>query len=213
MPPEEWDGTEAARKLLSCIYRCTQASGFAFGAQQIIDILRGKATPKVEQFGHERLSTFGIGKELDAGQWRSVLRQLVMLRLIRVDHEHYNTLRLMPECKDVLNGQRRVNLRRQAERAEVKRVARRRVDTTRVAVRRPDRRAVAYSRRCADGVADIAREHGVPAYTVFHDKTLHEIARALPKSPVELRGVSGVGATKLERYGSALLEIVAANAS
>ena len=212
VPPEEWDGTEAARKLMSCIYRCTQASGFAFGAQQIIDMLRGKATPKVEQFGHERLSTFGIGKELDAGQWRSVLRQLVMLRLIRVDHENYNTLRLMPECKEVLSGQRRVNLRRQAQRAEVKRTARRRIDTTRVASEGGAESGDVFEalRRWR---GEIAREHGVPAYTVFHDKTLHEIARALPKSPLELRGVSGVGATKLERYGNALLEIVAANAS
>ena len=116
-PPEEWDGTEAARKLMSCILRCQQASGFSFGAQQIIDVLRGKSTPKVLQFGHERLSTFGIGADLDVMQWRSVLRQLVMLRLVRVDHERFNTLRLTEASRAVLKGERQLRLRRSVKAA------------------------------------------------------------------------------------------------
>ena len=205
----------APRPRASCCRASIAASrraASAFGAQQIIDVLRGKATPKVEQFGHERVSTFGIGEELDAAQWRSVLRQLVMLRLVRVDHENYNMLRLMPECREVLNGQRTRDAAaagRAREGASAWHAAS--VDATRVAVRgRPESGSVFEALRVWR--ADVAREHGVPAYTVFHDKTLHEIARALP-APIELRGISGVGATKLERYGSALLEIVAANAS
>jgi ATP-dependent DNA helicase RecQ len=208
VPPEEWDGTDAARKLMSCIYRCSHASGFGFGAQHVIDVLRGKATAKVEQFGHERLSTFGIGAGLDAAQWRSVLRQLVMLRLVRVDHANFNVLRLAAECKEVLTGQRRVLLRRHVDRPSAKRGARRPVDTSRVSAAQVPEAASVFEelRRWR---ADVAREHGVPAYTVFHDKTLHEIARELPRTLEELHAVSGVGATKLERYGAALLEIVA----
>src|ERR1700761_5282503 len=116
-PPQQWDGTEAARKLMSCIFRCEQASGFAFGAQQVIDVLRGKSTQKVADFGHERLSTFGIGADLDVQQWRSVLRQLVTLGLVKVDHERFNTLRLTEAAHQVLKGERRLNLRRQADRA------------------------------------------------------------------------------------------------
>ena len=91
--PEEWDGTVAAQKLLSCIARCESATGFSFGAQHIIDILRGNRTAKVEQFRHERLSTFGIGANLEVAQWRSLLRQLVMLRLVQVDTDRYSVLR------------------------------------------------------------------------------------------------------------------------
>jgi len=206
-PPEQWDGTEVAKKLLSCIYRCTQASGFAFGAQQIIDILRGKETAKVQQYNHHRLSTFGIGKEMDVAQWRSVLRQLVMLRLIRVDHENFNVLRLMPECRAVFKGERRVHLRREGSAPASKRSSRRSMDGTRIETEGgPESEAVFQALR--NWRAEVAREHGVPAYTVFHDKTLHEIARALPRSTGQLHAISGVGTTKLERYGAALLAIV-----
>ncbi len=209
-PPQEWDGTEAARKLLSCVFRCEQATGFAFGAQQIIDILRGKSTPKVQQFGHERLSTFGIGAELDAAQWRSVLRQLVMLKLIKVDHERFNTLRLTEASREVLRGGRQLRLRRQADRAVSKRGERRPIDRARVAAA-----SAAVEGENGDVFEalrswrrEVAKEHGVPAYTVFHDSTLHEIAERLPRSAAELRAISGIGATKLTRYGSALLELI-----
>jgi ATP-dependent DNA helicase RecQ len=206
-PPEEWDGTEPARKLMSCILRCQQASGFSFGAQQIIDILRGKSTPKVQQFGHDRLTTFGIGTDLDVAQWRSVLRQLVMLRLVRVDHERFNTLRLTEASREVLRGERKLRLRRPAK-TVAKKPDRRLVDRTRVAVEVADVAGV------DEGVyealrtwrREVSKEHGVPAYTVFHDSTLRELARVRPQSLNELRSISGIGATKLERYGEALLE-------
>src|SRR5689334_8417788 len=124
-PPEEWDGTEAARKLMSCIYRCEKASGFGFGAQQIIDVLTGHLTPKVEQFGHERVSTFGIGKELNALQWRAVVRQLVAMRLLRVDYDRFNVLKLTQACRDVLSGRRTLKLRKPSEKAPRQRKTRR----------------------------------------------------------------------------------------
>jgi ATP-dependent DNA helicase RecQ len=220
-PPQEWDGTDAARKLMSCVFRCEQASGFSFGAQQIIDVLRGKSTQKVVQFGHERLSTFGIGADLDATQWRSVLRQLVMLGLVKVDHERFNTLRLTEASREVLRGERRLSLRRQVARPVSRRGERRAVDRTRVAG------AVGFTGAGANGIAgdevsanaivfealrgwrrDVAKEHGVPAYTIFHDSTLHELAGRLPRSLDELRSISGIGATKLERYGTALLDVM-----
>jgi len=210
-PPEEWDGTEAARKLMSCILRCQQASGFSFGAQQIIDVLRGKSTQKVEQFGHERVSTFGIGADLDVSQWRSVLRQLVMLRLVRVDHERFNTLRLTEASREVLRGERQLKLRRPAKTLPKQRADRRSVDKSRVGAAEaggmaPVNELVYEALRTWR--REVSKQHGVPAYTVFHDSTLRELASARPQSLQQLRAVSGVGATKLERYGEALLSIL-----
>ena len=208
-PPEQWDGTEAARKLMSCVYRCQRASGFAFGAQQMIDVLRGQRTAKVLQYGHESVSTFGIGADLSATQWRSVLRQLVMLKLLRVDHDNYNVLRLTSQSRDVLSGGRTLRLRRQAEKPASKRRARRAVDDMRAgqkAAAGPRNEIVFEALR--QWRRDVAREHGVPAYTVFHDSTLEEVATVLPQSIEALRGISGIGATKLDRYGSRLLDLV-----
>ena len=211
-PPEEWDGTDAARKLMSCILRCQQATGFSFGAQHVIDILRGKSTAKVEQFGHEKLSTFGIGADLDVTQWRSVLRQLVMLRLIRVDYERFNTLRLTEGSREVLRGERQLRLRRPAKAAPKQRTERQLVDKSRVraevaAVDELVYEALRTWRR------EVSKQHGVPAYTVFHDATLRELASARPQSLAQLRAISGIGATKLERYGEALLTILSGPSS
>jgi ATP-dependent DNA helicase RecQ len=224
-PPEEWDGTEAARKFLSCIYRCTKASGFSFGAQHIIDVLRGQRTPKVLQYGHDTVSTFGIGADLSVAQWRTVARQLVMLKLLRVDHDHYGVLRFTPETRDVLTGGRTLRLRRHVEQSATSRRK-----TARGAghfdgragsaeayadARSPDQDVHAphdesVFQALRDWRRTVAREHGVPAYTVFHDSTLLELARRLPTTLGELRGVTGIGATKLERYGETLLEVVRA---
>ncbi|HEY8507384.1 MAG TPA: RQC domain-containing protein, partial [Steroidobacteraceae bacterium] len=204
-PPEEWDGTEAAQKLMSCIYRCEQASGIAFGAQHVIDVLCGKATPKVLQRGHDKISTFGIGEDLEVSQWRSVLRQLVMLRLVSVDHDHYNVLRLTPASREVLRGERRLLLRKQSKRT-LPRKARRVAASEANAVLGTENAALFQALR--NWRLEVAREHGVPAYTVFHDSTLREIARVLPRTREELRAISGIGAAKLERYGEALLDLV-----
>jgi ATP-dependent DNA helicase RecQ len=221
--PEEWDGTVAAQKLLSCIARCESATGFSFGAQHIIDILRGERTAKVEQFRHDRLSTFGIGTDLDPAHWRTVLRQLVMLRLVQVDTDRYSVLRLTSACREVLRGERTILLRRASERGGgVRRAGRGPIDRTRVTGAQAARvMSGEDSAPAADDDAhnllfqalrdwrrQVAREHGVPAYTVFHDSTLEEIARRRPGSTAELRAVSGVGAVKLERYGTAVLDVV-----
>jgi ATP-dependent DNA helicase RecQ len=220
--PEEWDGTVAAQKLLSCIARCESNTGFGFGAQHIIDILRGSRTAKVEQFRHDRLSTFGIGTDLEVAQWRAVLRQLVMLRLVEVDTERYSVLRLTAACREVLRGERPIRLRRSVDRGAMRIAGRRRpIDRSRVTGAQAARPLSGASGPPADDDAhvplfqalrswrlQVAREHGVPAYTVFHDSTLEEIARRRPGSTEELRLVSGVGAVKLERYGAAVLDVV-----
>jgi ATP-dependent DNA helicase RecQ len=208
-PPDEWDATEAARKLMSCMYRCEKASGFAFGAGQVIDVLRGQRTAKVEQFGHERLSTFGIGADISAAQWRSVIRQLVMLKLLRVDHQNFNVLRLTQACREVLTGGRTLRLRRQSERP-ARRKSRRGSQDTRAAKTSASsvpRNEIVFE-ALREWRRDVAREHGVPAYTVFHDSTLDEVATVLPRSLDDLRGIAGIGAAKLARYGDTLLELV-----
>lgn len=207
-PPQEWDATESARKLMSCIYRCESASGFPFGAQQIIDVLRGQRTAKVLQRGHDRVSTFGIGADLDATQWRAVLRQLVMLRLVSVDHDNWNVLRLTPASREVLNGTRRVHLRRPAARA----TSRRRTRSMTVLPVSHGVEAVddALFQKLRVWRREVARQHNVPAYTVLHDSSLRAIAQQVPGSLEQLRGIPGIGAAKLERYGAALLQVVVA---
>jgi ATP-dependent DNA helicase RecQ len=207
-PPEEWDATQAARKLMSCIYRCEQASGFGFGAMQIIDVLTGQRTAKVEQYGHDRVSTFGIGKELTALQWRAIIRQLVALRLLRVDYDRFNILQLTPDAREVLSGRRILKLRKPSEKIPRQRKPKRGDAST-----APSRDALAGEsgnvfQALREWRKSVAKEHGVPAYTVFHDATLQEIARLLPGSLDGLRGISGIGATKLERYGELLLDVV-----
>jgi ATP-dependent DNA helicase RecQ len=207
-PPDEWDATEAARKLMSCIYRCQQASGFGFGAVQIIDVLTGQRTAKVEQFGHDRVSTFGIGKELSALQWRAVIRQLVALRLLRVDYDRFNILALTPDAREVLGGRRVLKLRRPSEKVARQRKPKRGELSTMLAREALAGESVDVFQALREWRKGVAQEHGVPAYTVFHDATLEEIARRLPGSLDGLRGISGIGAIKLERYGEPLLRIV-----
>jgi ATP-dependent DNA helicase RecQ len=207
-PPEEWDATEAARKLMSCIYRCEKASGFGFGAVQIIDVLTGQRTAKVEQFGHDRVSTFGIGKELSALQWRAVIRQLVALRLLRVDYDRFNVLQLTQDAREVLSGRRTLKLRKPSEKLPRQRKAPRDAASIRSPLETLAGQSGDVFQALRDWRKGVAKEHGVPAYTVFHDSTLQEIARLLPVSLDGLRGISGIGATKLERYGELLLEVI-----
>jgi len=218
-PPAQFDGTEAAQKLLSCIYRCERHSGHGFGAQQIIDVLRGQRTEKVLERGHERVSTFGMGADMSEAQWRAVLRQLVMLRLVMVDHEHYNVLRLAEGSRSVLKGERRLTLRQDAAPAAGLRRDRKAAkkanspgaagnsgaDVTAASLAPQDEQVFQALREWRRGVA---KEHGVPAYTVFHDSSLREIALRQPGTVEQLARVSGVGATKLARYGEAIVRIV-----
>ncbi|WP_395140036.1 RecQ family ATP-dependent DNA helicase [Schlegelella aquatica] len=212
-PPATWDATDAARKALSCIYRFHQhgvhgAAPRAFGAGHLIDVLRGKRTDKVAQYGHEHLSTFGIGADLTEAQWRAVLRQLIALGHVTAEGE-YGTLHLAESARSVLRGEVRLLLRVPVEPARG-RAARPR--GARAAALPADLDAAAQARFLALKAwrAEVAREHNLPAYVVFHDATLAEMARLAPTTLEELGAVSGVGAKKLEAYGREILRVLAA---
>jgi ATP-dependent DNA helicase RecQ len=196
-PVDTFDGTEPAQKALSAIYR----TGQRYGAGHVIDVLLGNETEKALRAGHDKLPTFGVGRDLDEKAWRSVIRQLTAMGLIVVDHDEHGALTLGEDTRAVLRGEQRIRLRRDRETKSA---------------RRRERGGVA-----AGGEDDplfealraerlrLAREQGVPPYVVFHDTTLREMAKAKPRSLVELGEVQGVGAAKLARYGDAFLAVIA----
>ncbi len=209
-PPEVWDATDCARKLLSTIYRVQQQSGISFGAGHIMDILRGKATEKVAQFGHERLSTFGIGAEFSEPQLRGVLRQLIAVGALQVDAQAFNTLKLLPDARPILKGEQPVRLRAAtapAPRERVRKTRAARGGTTPPAAAELDSAGQARFTALKAWRGEVAREHNLPAYVIFHDATLAAIAARAPQSLDDLQGVSGIGATKLERYGEEVLRV------
>ena len=208
-PPDVWDATDAARKLLSTIYRVQQMSGFSFGSGHVMDILRGKTTDKVTQYGHASISTFGIGADLSETQWRAVLRQLIAISAVAVDAQAFNTLKLTDASRAVLKGevlvQLRVSLAQPTERKS------RRSTSTSAAAKAPLDLDAAGQNRFAALKAwrfDVAKEHNLPAYVIFHDATLAAIAQCAPQSLDDLQGISGIGARKLEAYGEAVLTVV-----
>ena len=207
-PPEVWDATQAARKLLSCIYRVEQASGLSFGAGHLMDILRGKPTEKVRQYGHDQLSTFGIGAELSESQWRSVLRQLIARNMVRVDTEGFQTLSLLPGARPLLKGEGELLLR---EAATVRTSSHRRRETktsTRgLAEASLNAGALERLQRLKAWRAGVAREHNLPAFVIFHDATLRAIAECDPQSLDDLTGISGMGSKKLQAYGGEVLRV------
>jgi ATP-dependent DNA helicase RecQ len=206
-PPATWDATEAARKMLSCIYRFRQHGGIGFGAGHLIDVLRGKHTDKTAQHGHERLSTFGIGAASSEAQWRGVVRQLIALGHLRTEGE-FNTLELSESARAVLKGEVAIVLREPREAAPRAKSARSR--SARGAADAPVLDAPAQARFQALKLwrAAVAREHNLPAYVVFHDATLAQMAERSPATLDELAGISGVGAKKLQAYGAAILQVV-----
>ena len=206
-PPAVWDGTDAARKLLSTIYRVQQANGLSFGAGHLMDILRGKATEKVKQYGHESLSTFGIGAEFSETQLRGVLRQLIALGAVGVDAQAYNTLYLTEGSRAVLKGEVTVQLRESVSAPPAKRA--RRAGVTAPAAVKLDVDAQVHFINLKAWRAEVAREHNLPAYVIFHDATLAEIAQRRPQTLAELQGISGIGEKKLQAYGEAVLRVVA----
>ncbi len=204
-PPQLWDGTVAAQKAMSAALR----TGQRFGAGHLIDILRGKATEKVQQFGHDDLPTFGVGADLDDAGWRSVFRQLLAAGLLHADAQAYGALRLTDAARPVLKGEATLSLRKQVKRS-------------------PERKSALAGRRSSSGAgpalaeadaplfealrawrAGLAREQGVPAYVILHDKTLREIAVQRPASTAALLGIPGIGQAKVERYGEAILSLLA----
>ncbi len=178
--------------------------GFGFAATHIIDVLRGKASDKVRKFGHDKLSTFGIGADLAEADWRLLLRQLIARHLVDVDFERFNVLSLTEASRTVLRGEDTIELRRQFA-AAGRRPNKGKAD----AAGGLDAAARALFERLREWRASVAREHGVPAYVVFHDGTLQSIALARPASIDQLRMISGIGERKLENYGTQLLALVA----
>ncbi len=213
-PPATWDGTEAARKLLSCVYRFQQHGWQApsrFGAGHLIDVLRGKRSEKVEQYGHAELSTFGIGADLSESQWRAVVRQLLALGHLLVEGE-FNTLVMAQSAREVLRGGVPVRLRvANPKPARGERVRGERGGSPATSKLPPvplDAAGLACFTALKAWRSQVAREHNVPAYVVFHDATLAEMARSLPRSLGALGAISGVGAKKLGVYGDALLALL-----
>ena len=198
-PAASWDATLAAQKALSCVYR----TGQRFGAVHLIDVLRGSESERIQQFGHDKLSTYGIGKDLDAKSWRGVFRQLVATGLLEVDTEAFGGLRLTDASRAVLTGRQNVVLRKEV--AGKKARERDRGPRTGVSVQPQDLSLFGALR---DLRAQLAREQNVPAYVIFHDSTLRNIAEQRPENLGELGRVGGIGGTKLERYGPQVLEIV-----
>ena len=204
-PPAVWDGTDAARKLLSTVFRAEQLSGFSFGSGHIMDILRGKATEKVSQFGHAHLSTFGIGANFSETQLRGVLRQLIAMGALNVQGQVFNTLQLTEGSRAVLRGDVKVMLRESVSHKPEKRS------------RKPQAPGPAAANLNQEGLvryinlkawrAEVAKEHNLPAYVIFHDATLAHIAAANPQNLPDLHGISGIGAKKLEAYGQAVLQV------
>ncbi len=212
-PPELWDGTDAARKLLSTIYRVHEKSQLTFGTGHILDVLRGKVTDKVTQYQHEQISTFGLGKDYSEAQLRSVLRQLlatgaVGLHKVHSDSgHHFDTLCLTEGSRAVLRGERPVRLRASVAAAPAPRGRRTAQPPVAAANLGPDAQVRFINLKAWR--AEVAREHNLPAYVIFHDATLAAIAERSPRTLADLQGISGMGSKKLDAYGTEVLRICA----
>lgn len=207
--PTVWDGTDAARKLLSTIYRVQQLSGISFGTGHIVDIVRGKATEKITHHQHDTLSTFGIGKDYSEPELRGVLRQLLAMNAVAVDVESFNTLRLTEQSRAVLRGEVVVSLR---EKERTERKERRTREDRSAIIKAPialDSDGLIRYAALKAWRSQIAKEHNLPAYVIFHDATLAAIAKKAPQTLEDLQGISGIGARKLEAYAADVLRVVA----
>src|ERR1700682_6079213 len=205
-PAESWDGSQTAQKALSAILR----TGQRFGVGHLIDVLQGTANEKTQRLGHDRLPTFGVGSDLGRQEWSSVFRQLVAQGIVDVAHDAYGALRLTELARPVLRGERPVGLRRDKARA-AKRAPRGPGKTRLPGLDEgvdPAARSLFEALRAERG--RLAREQGVPPYIIFHDTTLIALAQRRPRSLADLVGVPGMGKTKIERYGTAFLAVLAA---
>ena len=201
-PPVSYDGTVSMQKLLSSIYRVDQR----FGAGHVIDVLRGTDSDKVKQWRHDNLSTFGIGSDTSEAEWRAILRQAIALGLVVVDHDAYGSLKLTAEARPVLKGERTVQLRQYQKPAKKKRESAKPKGYVESDLSQAEQEIFEKLRWWR---VETARKHNVPAYVIFHDATMREIAKSKPSSLDELRNVSGVGEKKLESYGEEIVALIA----
>ncbi len=195
-PAQTWDATEAVRMALSCVYR----TGQRFGAGHVIDVLRGSSNEKVNNFNHHQLSTYSIGKHITGDEWKSIFRQLVARGYLDVDAEAFGGLKLNDSCRSILRGEESIHLRRELKTA-ASAVARKQG----VVVDSEDQPLWNALRACRKRLAE---EHGVPPYVIFHDATLREMLAFRPLTPEQLLGITGVGQSKLERFGDEFLAVV-----
>ena len=195
-PAQTWDATEPVRMALSCVYR----TGQRFGAGHVIDVLRGSSNEKINSFNHQTLSTYGIGKHLTADEWKSIFRQLVARGLLDVDAQAYGGLKLNDACREILRGEEKIQLRREIK-ASATAVARKQG----VVVDAEDQNLWNALRSCRKRLAE---EHGVPPYVIFHDATLREMLEFRPTTESELLSITGVGQSKLERFGAEFLAVI-----
>ncbi|MGF6551023.1 DNA helicase RecQ [Paraburkholderia youngii] len=209
-PPPTWDATREAQMALSCVFRAQRASGFHFGAGHLIDILRGTRSEKILQRGHEKLTTFGIGAALGEPEWRAIFRQLVAFGYLTVDHEGFGSLVLTEASKPVLKGEQKVTMRRYVKPTRTRQSAGRTSERADPTIGMGPRERARWE-RLRMWRTETAKGDGVPAYVIFHDATLAEIARLGPDSIEDLRGIPGMGARKLDRFGYELLNVVAAD--
>lgn len=202
LPPSSFDGTVAAQKILSTIYRVDQR----FAAGHVIDVIRGIDTERVKQWRHDQLSTYGIGSDKSEAEWRALLRQMIALGLVAVDYENYSSLKLTEESRNVLRGETKIQLR-QYKKAE-KAVKHKRQSAKDFSETNLSNSEQAIFERLRWWRVETAKAHNTAAFIIFHDTTLREIAKAKPRSLDDLRGVTGVGAKKLESYGEELVKLI-----
>jgi ATP-dependent DNA helicase RecQ len=200
-PPQTWDATLPAQKALSCVHR----TGQRFGVNYLIDVLLGKDDERIRRFGHDKLTTFGIGKELDTNEWRAIYRQLIARGLLAVDLEGHGGLHLSPACRPVLRSEESLWLRRDAKPEKTKKSTQRARTMFAKAADNLLWEALRTRRR------ELAEEQGVPPYVVFHDATLMEMVEQRPQTLERLSRISGVGEHKLEAYGEDFLEVILAD--
>ena len=201
-PVDTWDATEASQKAMSCVYR----TGQRFGAAYLTDVLRGRETDRVKRFGHDRIPTWGVGADMGPWEWRSVFRQLVARGLLWVDMEGFGSIRLTDESWAVLRGETPVRMRRDVHAPGSARKRKPRGE-------RPPPDPETWDEGLWEALRahrlELARAQGVPPYVIFHDATLREMVELRPGTPEELAGITGVGETKLERYGEDFLAVIA----
>jgi ATP-dependent DNA helicase RecQ len=203
-PPVSYDGTVQVQKMLSTIYRVDQR----FGALHVIDVLRGVDSEKIKQWRHEQVSTFGIGADRSDAEWRALLRQVIAMGLVHVDHEAYSALKLTDAAKPVLRGEQKIQLRQYQKPVKAKRTSSKPSGYVESDLSSGEQTLFDKLRWWR---VETARKHNVPAYVIFHDATMREIARLKPASMAELRHVAGVGEKKLETYGDEIVALMKAS--